>query len=148
VAEYPLDINGVVQAKNTPKAFLSMILDYFSNPGTFKYSFLRSFNVASVTYSSASGNVNVMTVNFTTPMSSRNYVIQGTESPYYYNGSNAYVTTGNYINKLAITNYATTGFSCTLLGSAGQNLTPGRLDFVVYDSEINIYNGTPTGTAI
>ena len=148
VAAYPLDINGVVQAKNTPKAFLSMILDYAGNPGTFKYSFLRSFNVASVTYSSASGNVNAVTVSFTTPMSTRNYVIQGNESPYYYNGSNAYVTTGNYISKLAFTNYATTGFSCTLFGSTGQNLTPGRLDFVIYDSETNVYNGTPTGTAI
>jgi microcystin-dependent protein len=147
-ASYPLDVNGVVQAKNTPKAFLSMVLDYFSNPGTFKYSFLRSYNVSSVSYTSASGNVNVMTVNFTNSMSSRNYVIQATESPYYYNVSNSYITTGNYVSKLAITNYATGSFSCSLLGSTGQNLTPGRLDFVVYDSETNIYNGTPSGSAI
>lgn len=147
-ASYPLDVNGIVQAKNTPKAFLSMILDYFSNPGTFKYSFLRSYNVASVNYTSASGNVNILTVNFTNAMSSSNYVIQSAETPYYYNAGNSYVTTGNYVSKLAITNYTTAGFSCSLLGNTGQNLTPGRLDFVVYDSETNIYNGTPTGTAI
>lgn len=147
-ASYPLDVSGVVQASNTPKAFLSLILDYFSNPGTFKYSFLRSYNVASVSYTSASGNVDVMTVNFTNSMSSRNYVVQASESPYYYNAGNSYITTGNYVSKLAITNYATGGFSCSLLGSTGQNLTPGRLDFVVYDSETNIYNGTPSGSAV
>jgi microcystin-dependent protein len=147
-ASYPLDVNGVVQSRNTSKAFLSMVLDYFNNPGTFKYTFLRSYNIGTVTYSSASGNVNVVTVNFTTPMSSKNYVIECNETPFYINAGNSYVTTGNYVSKLAVTSYSNTGFTCSLYGSAGQNLTPGRLDFVIYDSETNIYNGTPVGTAI